>query len=111
MISALAKVVAAFVAAMVVVVIIAVALVPTVRPVIVAFSSHLISNLVARLSSTVLSVWLEAVVPVNAQNAAINYDFVEHIDGKHGFFPCMILNETKPALLHRVPIQTHNQVL
>ena len=72
--------------------------------------SHLVSHLSASASPAELPMWLETVVPIDADDAPIQHRPVQSIHGQSGFLASGVLYETEATRLHLDAIQTHDKV-
>eukprot|EP00353_Schmidingerella_taraikaensis_P014136 CAMPEP_0185580294 /NCGR_PEP_ID=MMETSP0434-20130131/16034_1 /TAXON_ID=626734 ORGANISM="Favella taraikaensis, Strain Fe Narragansett Bay" /NCGR_SAMPLE_ID=MMETSP0434 /ASSEMBLY_ACC=CAM_ASM_000379 /LENGTH=178 /DNA_ID=CAMNT_0028198515 /DNA_START=602 /DNA_END=1138 /DNA_ORIENTATION=+ len=72
--------------------------------------AHFVAHLATGTSPTELAVWLEAVVPVDANDATVQDGAVERVHSKCRFLARGILHEAEAARLHFHAIQAHDQV-
>ena len=74
-------------------------------------SFDLITDLATLSASTELSLWLEAVVPVDSNDHAIEDRFVESVNCERCLSSGCILDEAEATRLHLHPVQSHNEFL
>lgn len=83
------------------------------RPILVNFTcfvAHLVSNLTALLASTELSLWLEAIVPVDSDHPTVNLDLIQEFDSDCRVLSLCIFDKTKATILIGFFIKTHHQI-
>ena len=72
--------------------------------------THLITDLTSCATSAKLALWLEAVIPVNANNATIEDRSVQSVDSKSSFLAGGILDKAEATGLHLHPVEAHDQI-
>ena len=71
---------------------------------------ELITDLATGPASAELTIWLEAIIPVHSDHAAIQDGSVENIDGECCLFSGCILHKTESTWLHLYLVEPHYQV-
>ena len=71
---------------------------------------HFVAHLASRATPTELPVWLEAVVPVDSDDATVKDSPVERVDGECSLSPRRILDKAKATWLHLDAVEAHDEV-
>ena len=72
--------------------------------------AYLVSDLAAGAPSAILPIGLEAVVPIDADDTAVENGAVQSVDSESCLLARGVLNEAEAAWLHLHPVEAHDKV-